>query len=91
MLDRLEAIGALSWKWKYDQANSRAIFRVTVSAAPTRDLHTRDAEALVQQLCDEHGIVWEPVMHPGGKDQLLAAQRRIATRERQQGTKRRPT
>jgi len=83
MLDQLQSMGLLTWKWRYDTANSRAIYRVALGNDPVRELRTREAEELVQDVCDEHGIIWEPVPHPGGEDKLREVEARIAWRRHQ--------
>jgi hypothetical protein len=43
---------------------------------------TRQAEILVQQLCDQLGIVWKAVPHPGGESQLVDTRAWIKQEER---------
>jgi hypothetical protein len=67
-LDELARRGRLSWRWDY--ANRRAIYHVTLAGQSERQLDTRAAERVVQAECDALGIRWRPVPHPGGEDQL---------------------
>lgn len=69
-LDDLASSGELSWRWQYDYARSRAIFRVLVPATTERALDTRSAEDLVAAMYEAQGQRWLPVPHPGGERQL---------------------
>jgi len=76
-LDRLRDMGLLSWRWEY--VGSSAFWWIAVGDQRDRRFDTRSAEQQVQRLFDEHGIVWRPVPHPGGADQLRETQAWIAT------------
>ena len=66
MLDELARRGRLGWKWDYNFEKSRAIYRVAI-VDKILVLDTKKAEELVQRECDELGIRWKPVPHPGGQ------------------------
>jgi hypothetical protein len=68
MLNRLQSLGELAWEWGYE--NRRAIFWVTESGQRRQKLNTRQAEDFVVELCNQRNIVWLPVPHPGGEQQL---------------------
>ena len=82
-LNRLEALGVLRWEWEYDVPHRQAFYWIIVGDAPRKRYGTKDTERMVQDLCDRHGIIWEPVPHPGGEDRYEATRQRIAERERQ--------
>ena len=67
MLRALQAKGRPRWRWGY--ANRRAIFIVKLRNGSWRALDTTAAEDIVQAECDELGIRWRPVPHPGGESQ----------------------
>ncbi len=69
MLDTLQAKGRLEWKWDYNDARRRAIFRVKVRGESWQALDTKRAEAVVQAQCDELSLGWRPVPHPSGEAQ----------------------
>jgi hypothetical protein len=73
MLDELQRLGRLNWRWDYDEAAHRAIFAVREPGQDWISLDTRSAEALVQRQCDTLGMRWRPVAHPGGEEQRRAA------------------
>ena len=75
-LDHLRDRGRLRWRWDY--ANSRAIYRVTLPGEKERALDTATAERLVQRQYDELGVRWLPVPHPGGEKQRAETVRRVA-------------
>jgi hypothetical protein len=68
MLDELQMHGRLSWRWEYDTSRRRAIYHVDKGDG-SEALDTRSAERLVQAECDQLGIRWRPVPHPGGQKQ----------------------
>jgi hypothetical protein len=68
MLDELMSMGRLSWRWDY--ADSRAIYHVALKAQDEQQLDTKAAEQVAQAECDTLGIRWRPVPHPGGESQL---------------------
>lgn len=70
----------LTWRWEYDNASRRAFYWITLDAKPEQRFDTSRAEQLVQRLCDEQSIVWRPVPHPGGEDQLREVQKWIESR-----------
>ena len=70
--DSLQAKGRLEWKWAYDGARRRAIFNVKLRGESWQALDTKRAEAVAQTQCDELGIRWLPVPHPGGEAQYEA-------------------
>ena len=78
MLDVLARLGGLSWKWEYDDANRRAIYWIALGNGPRKHFDTKRAEELVQSLCDERGIIWVPVAHPGGEEQRTKALAKMA-------------
>ena len=82
MLDELQNVGLLDWEWEYDSARSRATYLIAVGDGERRTYETKPAEDLVMQLCQEHGLIWEPVRHPGGRKQLEEALARMAERRR---------
>ncbi|MFD5245016.1 hypothetical protein ACFWIW_10755 [Amycolatopsis sp. NPDC058340] len=67
-LDKLQDIGALSWRWEYDFNRSTALYWIALAGEHEKRFETRNAERLVQKICDERGIVWKPVPHPGGEN-----------------------
>lgn len=69
MLDELQERGRLEWQWDY--AERRAIFHIREGDGPWRALDTKRAEQVAQQHCDELGIPWKPVPHPGGESQRM--------------------
>jgi hypothetical protein len=81
MLDELQARGLLAWEWDYEVRPGRdtgsAVYWVTELRQRRRKLDTKRAEDLAVRLCNQHGIVWLPVPHPGGEIQRTATLRRI--------------
>lgn len=75
-LDGLQRRGLLRWKWDY--ANRRAIYRVTLPGEHQRALDTATAEQLAQRHYDDLGVRWFPVPTPGGEKQREETLRRIA-------------
>lgn len=76
MLDELQELGVLVWHWDYE--NSSAIYWVTKSGHDRRKLGTKQAEALVGELCQQEGIAWLPVPPPGGEKERAETLRQIA-------------
>lgn len=66
MLDELQSKGALEWRWEYDVPNKAAVYWVQLRGKAKRKLDTRRAEAVVQKITNELGIVWIPAAHHGG-------------------------
>jgi len=66
-LDDLQRRGYLTWRWEYDNANSRAIYKITVTGEAVQTLDTKSAEGLVQHYYTQLGVRWIPVPHPGGE------------------------
>jgi len=83
MLDKLQTFGLLSWEWRYDSENHRAVYLIALTDEPTCTCDTKHAEQIVQRTCNAHKLVWLPVPHPGGESQLRETQRKIAEIERQ--------
>lgn len=87
MLDHLQGNGLLSWRFGYEvpprQATGRAVYSVQLPGHRERKLDTRNAEEVVQCICDEQGIVWKPVPQPGGEVQLERVQAWIEAETRQ--------
>ncbi len=81
MLEHLELTDVLTWEWDYDHAQSRAIYWIALGDSDRQRFDTRSAERLASDLCNELGIIWEPVPHPGGADQLKATLQQMAERE----------
>lgn len=81
MLDRLQAMNLLAWRWEYDTARSRAIYWVTLPNQQEQRLQTKPVETLVKELCDRNGIVWKPVPPPGGERELETVQAWMAKQE----------
>lgn len=69
MLDTLAEDASLRWKWDYDNAKRRAIFNIKLPNRSWQALDTKKAEYVVQAECNELGIRWRPVPHPGGESQ----------------------
>jgi hypothetical protein len=67
MLDVLQANGELTWKYSYDNENSRALFMITAPDGQSKTLYTRAAEDVAQKLANKLNIVWIPVPHYGGE------------------------
>jgi hypothetical protein len=88
MLDSLQAMGQLTWRWDY--GDRRATWWITETGRAERRFNTRGAEELVQRVCDEERIVWRPVPHPGGTDQLRDTEAWIAA-ESKRRDRRMPT
>jgi hypothetical protein len=86
MLDRLRDQGLLRWRWDYEKppgrGTGRAVYWIALPGQAERKLDTRGAEQLVQRMCDQQDIVWKPVPHPGGEDQLAGVQAWIAAETR---------
>jgi hypothetical protein len=57
------------------------VYYVTLNDGEITQYDTRRAEQLVQQLCDDRGIVWKPVPRPGGETELAETQVWIATQQ----------
>lgn len=70
MLDRLQELGRLRWRWDYEPP--RAVFHVRVARGEWEIHDTRSTERLVQRECDALGIRWKPIPHPGGEVQRAA-------------------
>lgn len=68
MLDVLQAKGELTWKYSYDNENSRALFTITAPDGQSKTLHTKPAEGIAQKLANKLKIVWTPVPHYGGEE-----------------------
>jgi hypothetical protein len=81
MLDELQTRGLLAWEWGYEVRPGRdtgsAVYWVTEPGQRRRKLDTRRAEELALKLCNQQGIVWLPVPHPGGETQRAETLRRI--------------
>jgi hypothetical protein len=75
MLDQLQESGLLTWQWDYE--NSTAIYWITETGKRRRKLGTKQAEQVATRLCAQDGIIWLPVPHPGGEDQLSETLRKI--------------
>lgn len=76
VLDRLQELGLIAWRWDYE--NSSAVYWVTQSGRGQRKLGTKKAEDLVLELCKQQAIVWLPVPSPGGEKQRAETLRKIA-------------
>lgn len=68
MLDVLQEKGELTWKYSYDNENSRALFMITAPDGQSKTFHTKPAEELAQKLANKLKIVWIPVPHYGGEE-----------------------
>lgn len=63
----------LYWEWDYDIENRRAIWKIKFRHQdPWETYDTRAAEDLVMEICEDEGIVWLPVPHPGGEKERRA-------------------
>lgn len=76
MLDELQMRRRLQWRWDY--AEQRAVYHVREDEGPWRTLDTKRAEQVAQRHCDELGIPWKPVPHPGGESQRMPVAEWIA-------------
>jgi hypothetical protein len=76
MLDELQDLGLLDWRWAYE--NSSAVYWVTESGRGKRKLGTKKVEELVLELCRQQAIVWLPVLPPGGEELRAETLRKIA-------------
>jgi hypothetical protein len=74
MLDKFKKANLLTWRWNYDEETDKAEYFVKVPGSKEQKLDTRRAEELVQTLCDERGIRWKAVPHPGGMEQCRRVQ-----------------
>ena len=87
MLDRLQGLGLLTWKWDYEVRKGResgsAVYWVTEPGRRRRKLDTKRAEELAVGLCQQENIVWLPVPYPGGETHRAETLRKIE--ELQQG------
>ncbi|MET1086621.1 MAG: hypothetical protein ABWY04_05820 [Arthrobacter sp.] len=88
MLNTLTERGELSWKYSYDNENSRALFAIKLPGQEGRTLHTKDAEGIAQTLADKLKIAWRPVPHHGGEEQWKRTVAEIEAME--QGTTPKP-
>jgi hypothetical protein len=81
MLDHLQSLGLLSWRWDYEvkpgHGSGSAIYWVTEAGRRMRKLDTRRAEQLAMTLCAQQGIVWLPVPSPGGEAQRAETLQKI--------------
>jgi len=81
MLDQLQSLGLLTWKWGYEvrqgHETGSAIYWVTEPGRHTQKLDTKRAEELALKLCKQEGIVWLPVPHPGGETLRAETLRKI--------------
>lgn len=69
-LDDLVERGVVhSWRFEYDNINSRALFVVTTDGA-SEVLLTKEAEKFVQARYDELMVRWKAVPHPGSAKHL---------------------
>jgi hypothetical protein len=75
MLDQLQGLGLLTWEWGYE--NHSAVYWIAEIGHQRRKFDTRRAELLALKLCEQQGIVWLPVPHPGGEVQLAVTLRNI--------------
>ena len=71
-LDKLARRGVLSWRWDY--ANRRAIYWISLPGVPEMKYDTKTAEDLVQRLCDSMKLPWRPVPHHGEVGQYQVVQ-----------------
>lgn len=69
MLNTLTERGELSWKYSYDNENSRALFAIKLPGQESRTLGTKDAEGVAQTAANKLKIVWKAVPHHGGEIQ----------------------
>lgn len=76
-LDELQARGLLTWEWRYDTPNSTALYFVTLPGQPRKRYLTKEVEGLAQSIANDQQIVWVPVKHPGGVNQLAEAEQLI--------------
>ncbi|MEU9061686.1 hypothetical protein AB0D13_23205 [Streptomyces sp. NPDC048430] len=97
ILDDLHGDGWLNWRGEYllraGATTTTALW--WISRYPmAKDVYqwyeTRDAETLVSDLCKAVGIVWEPVLAPGGAAELAQALARTEQRRRRQREARQP-
>ncbi|MEW6276984.1 MAG: hypothetical protein AB1758_00075 [Candidatus Eremiobacterota bacterium] len=82
-LDLFQSQGLLRWRFDWDDGMRGAIYWIQFTGQVRERCDTRRAERYVQQLCDEQGIVWCPVKHPGGPEQLAEAMAWVEARERE--------
>ncbi|MCE4945189.1 MULTISPECIES: hypothetical protein [Streptomyces] len=88
-LNLLQSRGKLTWRGEFivppGRTTTTAVWWITKDGKGERRHETRQAEQLVQRLCDATGIIWEPVPHPGGETQLKETLARITLQERTEG------
>lgn len=86
MLDRLQRLGLLTWRWDYEVRKGRgtgsAIYWVTEPGQRMRKLDTKQAEELALRLCKQESIVWLAVPNPGGETQRDETLRKIEQLQR---------
>ena len=85
----LQDRGLLSWRGEFVVPPGRdttcAVWWIRREGATERRYDTREAEQLVQRLSEDEGLIWEPVPHPGGKEQRRQAQERMEARRQEAG------
>ena len=82
MLDRLQRLGLLTWRFEYEVQTSSAIYWVTEPGQRMRRLGTKGAEELALRLCKQEGIVWLAVTNPGGEIERADTLRKIEQLQR---------
>nr|BEK71527.1 hypothetical protein KPHV_87540 [Kitasatospora purpeofusca] len=92
-LNALQRQGRLSWRGAYllkprtdgKKETTTALWWIALSGEGEKLHETPGAEEVVARMCEEAGIIWEPVPHPGGKRQLDTTLARIQARRALQG------
>jgi hypothetical protein len=86
VLDRLQDLSLITWKWDYEVRKGResgsAVYWVTEPGRRRRKLDTKRAEELALRLCQQESIVWLAVPHPGGETQRAETLRKIEDLQR---------
>jgi hypothetical protein len=76
----------VTWHGEYlypvGKRSSKALWWISRWGGPEQWYSSREAEELISQMCEDEGIIWEPVQPNYGETERLEAVQRIERRRR---------
>ncbi|MGW4956448.1 hypothetical protein ACWEPL_04405 [Nonomuraea sp. NPDC004186] len=84
ILNQLAADQLVTWHGEYlyrvGKSSSTALWWISRWGSPAQWYDSREAEELISQVCEDEGIIWEPVQPNYGESERLEAVQRIERR-----------